>query len=375
MNGYDVIVVGLGAMGSAATYHLACRGARVLGLDQFSVPNELGSSHGLTRIIRLAYYEHPAYVPLLVRAFELWRALETDAGEQLLHVTGSIDAGPPGGEIVEGSRRSCEMYGLRHEVLTSAELSRRYPAYRLPPTSLAVLQPDGGFLLPEACIAAHARLAERSGAQLRTDERVIAWEPAPDGGVIVQTSRDRYRASRLIITAGSWLGKLVPSLAPIAVPERQVLAWLEIDRPELFAPERFPVFNLTVDEGRFYGFPAHGIPGFKIGRYHHLGETVDPDAFDRAPGPRDEAVLRDFARRYFPQGAGRALALTTCLFTNTPDEDFILDALPGAPQVIVGSPCSGHGFKFASVVGEILADLALDGRSRHDIGWLSLSRF
>src|SRR5262245_56256931 len=228
---YDVIIVGAGAMGSAAAYHLARRGKRVLALDRFGVPNELGSSHGLTRIIRLAYYEHPSYVPLLIRAFELWRELEHESGERLLHLTGAIDAGPPEGEVIQGSLRACEIYRLPHEVLTSAELTQRFPAYRLPATTMAVLQPDGGFLLPEACIGNHARLARSHSAEVRANEPVIDWEPTPNG-IRVRTPVGAYEAERLVVSAGSWLGSLVPSVAHLFTPERQVLAWFGLDRPE-----------------------------------------------------------------------------------------------------------------------------------------------
>jgi len=365
---WDAIVVGVGGMGSAALYHLARRGKRVLGLERFGVPNELGSSHGLTRIIRLAYYEHVAYVPLLRRAYELWGGLEAEAGERLLHVTGSIDAGPPDQLVFSGSLRSCEEHGLPHELLDPAEVARRFPAYRLDPSHLAVLQPDGGFLLPERCIAAHAQL---SGAELRTGERVLGWEPVGEG-VRVRTERGEVEAERLVLTAGAWMGELAG--LPV-VAERQVLAWLEPSRPELFEPDRFPVFNLQVDEEeRYYGFPAFEIPGFKLGRYHHLREGGPPDELDREPHQEDERVLREFAARYFPDGAGPALTLKTCLFENSPDEHFLLDRLPDAPQVVVGGGFSGHGFKFCSVVGEILADLALDGDTRHEIGFLRLAR-
>ena len=371
---FDAIVVGVGGMGSAALYHLARRGQRVLGLERFAIPHEMGSSHGVTRIIRLAYYEHPAYVPLLQRAYALWRELQTAAGEQLLYITGSIDAGPPGSLVFEGSRRSCEEHDLPHEVLTSAELSRRFPGYRLPAETLAVLQPEGGFLLAERCIIAHVTAAQRHGAEVHVEEPVVGWEPTA-GGVRVRTEHGVYTAGSLILTAGAWAGALVDGLAGLAVPERQVLAWLHPRRSDLFAPERFPVFNLLVEEGRYYGFPVFGVPGFKFGRYHHLGEHGDPDALDRTPHPHDEAILRAFAERYFPDGAGPTAALKACLFTNSPDEHFILDTHPTCPQVSFLAGCSGHGFKFCSVVGEILADLALHGATRHDIGLFWLARF
>jgi sarcosine oxidase len=343
----------------------------VLGLERFDVPNELGSSHGVTRIIRLAYYEHLAYVPLLRRAYELWRDLERTAAEPLLHITGSLDAGPPGGLVFSGSLRSCEEHGLPHEVLDAGELTRRYPAYRLASDTQAVLQPDGGFVLPERCIVAHVEAALAAGAALHARERVTGWEPAGEG-VRVQTGRGEYETERLVVTAGAWLGELTG--LPVEA-ERQVLAWLQPLRPELFTPDRFPVFNLQLDEeDRYYGFPVFGVPGFKFGRYHHLGERGAADALEREPRADDERLLRSFAERCFPDGAGPVLTLKTCLFENSPDEHFLIDRLPDAPQVVVGGGFSGHGFKFCSVVGEILADLATDGETWHEIGFLRLGR-
>jgi sarcosine oxidase len=350
-------------------FHLASRGLKVLGLDQFEVPHVLGSSHGLTRIIRLAYFEHPSYVPLLRRAYELWRQLESESRLSLLHITGSIDAG----QIFENSRASCRLHSLPHEVMTSTDLSVRFPAYSLPSDTMALYQPEGGFLIPEACIAAHLDLAKGLGAQLRVNEAVLGWQE-DSGGVEVETSMGTYRADRLIITAGAWVAKLVPQLQTMAVPERQVVAWLKPLRPELFKPEVFPVFNLRVPEGHFYGFPEHGEPGFKFGRYHHRHEVVDPDVMDREANVEDERLLREFAGRYFPEAMGPTLSMETCLFTNTPDEHFILDFLDGSRRVIIGSPCSGHGFKFSSVVGEILADLADEGATTHDIALHRLER-
>jgi sarcosine oxidase len=369
---YDAIVVGVGGMGSAALYHLARRGQRVLGLEQFDVPHDLGSSGGVTRIIRRAYYEHSSYVPLLARSYELWRELEAEAGERLLVVTGSVDASAEDGRIFTGSLSSCREHGLPHEVLTAEELCRSFPGYRLPAETMAVLQPEGGFLLPERCIVAHASLAIAAGAEVRARERVLRWEPVRDG-VRVRTDRGGYGAKRLVLAGGAWMSEL--SGLPLVQAERQVLGWFQPLRPELFTPERFPVFNLELEEGHFYGFPVYGIPGFKLGRYHHLGEEVDPDEVDRTPRADDEAVLRSFAERYFPDGAGPTTTLKACLFENTPDEHFVVDHHPDAPGVVCLGGGSGHGFKFCSVLGEIAADLALDGTTRHDISLLRLERF
>ncbi len=371
---FDVIVAGVGGMGSAAVDHLARRGSRVLGLERFDIPNDLGSSHGFTRIIRLAYYEHSSYVPLLHRAYELWRELEEDAAERLLHVTGSIDAGPEDSFVFAGSLRSCLDHGLPHEVVDSRELGRRYPGYRLPPETMALIQPEGGFLLPERCIVAQVERAQAHGAEVRARERVLDWEPTAEGGVRVSSDRGTYEADRLVLSAGAWMGDLAGLGADFVVAERQVLAWLQPQRPELFAPERFPVFNLVVEEGRYYGFPVFAVPGFKFGRYHHLEERVDPDAVEREPNAADEQVLREFAERYFPDGAGPTMALKVCLFENSPDEHFVLDLHPQHPQVVLAAGFSGHGFKFCSVVGEVIADLALGGETAHEIEFLRLAR-
>jgi sarcosine oxidase len=361
-------------MGSAAVYQLARRGKRVLGLERFDVPNEMGSSHGVTRIIRLAYYEHPSYVPLLRRSYELWRELEAGVGEQLLYITGSLDAGPPDSEVVEGSRRSCELHDLPHEVLSSAEITRRFPGYGLPSGHVAVLQPKGGFLLPERCIVQHVEAALALGAEVHGRERVLDWAPRGDG-VRVRTDRGTYEADRLIVTAGPWASTLVQRLGALAVPERQVLGWFQPRQPALFRRDTFPVFNLLVDEGRFYGFPVFGVPGFKVGLYHHLHERTDPDRVRRECDSRDEAVLRSFVEKYFPQAAGPTMALKVCMFTNSPDEHFIVDVHPQYPQVSIAAGFSGHGFKFCSVIGEIMADLAVEGDTSHDIGLFRLSRF
>ncbi|GIX47910.1 MAG: N-methyltryptophan oxidase [Candidatus Tectimicrobiota bacterium] len=375
MERYDAIVLGVGGMGSAAVYHLARRGLRVWGLERYGIPHTMGSSHGVTRIIRLAYYEHPSYVPLLRRAYELWRQLEHTVGERLLFITGSIDAGPADSEVFAGSRRSCELHALPHEVLEAREVQRRFPGYQLPADAWAVYQPDGGFLLAERCVVAHVMAALELGATVHGCERVEAWEPAGEG-VRVRTDRGDYLAARLVVTAGAWAGKLVPQLAGLAVAERQVLAWFQPRRPALFHPGVFPVFNVLVEEGRYYGCPVYGVPGFKVGRYHHLGQQVDPDTLDREALERqDEEVLRAFTQRYFPEAAGPTLTLKTCLFTNSPDEHFILDVHPQWPQVILAAGFSGHGFKFCSVVGEILAELAHRGDSRHDLSRFRLARF
>lgn len=371
---YNAIVIGVGGIGSSTVYALARRGKRVLGLERFDVPHEMGSSHGYTRIIRLPYYEDPSYVMLLLRSYQLWREIEQLVGEQLLHITGSIDAGPADSWVFKGSLQSALEYDLPHEVLTGRQINERFPGYRLPPETMGILQPEGGFLVPERCIVSYVEAAMALGAEVHGREAVLDWEPYGEG-VRVTSERDVYEADRLVITAGAWNHSLLKMLKGLLTPERQVLAWLQPTKPELFKPSRFPVFNLMVDEGRYYGFPVFGIPGFKFGRYHHLEEAVDPDTIRREPTAQDEQLLRDFAERYFPDGAGPTMSLKTCMFTNTPDGHFIIDTHPSYPQVSFTSPCSGHGFKFASVLGEIMADLAERGETRHNIELFRLARF
>lgn len=371
---YDVIVAGVGGMGSATVYHLARRGAKVLGLEQFDIPHELGSSHGVTRIIRLAYAEHPNYVPLLRRAYELWRELESQAGERLLIITGGVDIGEVQTGIIRGSLDACAQHDLPHEVLDAETLRQRFPGYQLPPSMVAVYQPDAGFLLPERCIVAHVNAALQHGAEVHPREPVIEWGIG-DGNVWVRTDRQTYRARRLVVTAGPWARNLVPALDELAVPERQVLIWTQPLRPELFALGSFPIFNMEAPEGHYYGFPVYGVPGFKIGKYHHRNERVDPDRMDRDCHPEDEAVLREAIRNYFPDANGPTLAMKTCLFTNSPDEHFILDHHPEHREVVLAAGFSGHGFKFCSVVGEIMAQLALDAGTQLDTDMFRLRRF
>ncbi len=374
-NNYDCIVLGVGAMGSSTVYDLAAkRGQKVLGLEKFDIPHAEGSSHGVNRVIRLAYYEDPSYVPLMRRAYELWEEIEELAGEKLLYRIGSIDAAPAGHEVFEGSLESCLVHDIPHEVLNHDQVNQRFPGYRMPPGHMALLQQDGGFLLAERSIVAYVNASLAAGAEIHARESVLSWEPTGDG-VLVHTGRAEYTAEKLVITAGAWTAGMVPSLAELAVPERQVLAWLQPEDPMLFTPANFHDFTAYFDEGRYYGFPVFGIPGFKIGKYHHLEEVADPDHMGKGVTREDEEILRSATAKYFPKANGNVMTMATCMFTNSPDEHFIIGVLPNHPQVSVAAGFSGHGFKFASVVGEIMGDLATRGETRHDIELLRLDRF
>jgi sarcosine oxidase len=374
MKSFDTIVIGIGGMGSATLWHLARRGQRVLGIERFDLGHSMGSSHGLNRIIRLAYFEHPNYVPLLRRAYELWREAEQLTREQLLFITGGIDAGTEDSRIVQGALMACREHDLAHEVLTAREATQRFPGYKLPDQYAIVFQPEAGFVASERAILAHASLAVSAGAELHGREKVIAIEPA-NGRVVVVTEQDRYEAGRVVVSAGGWISDLIPALKSTAVPERQVLGWFLPRKPDLFRPEVFPVSNIESAVGHFYQFPTWGIPGFKIGLYHHFHETGHADELSREPTPSDEEALRKGIQHMFPDADGPTLRLATCLFTNTPDEHFLIDTLPGSPEVVVASPCSGHGFKFASVIGEALADLATTGASKLDLSLFDMKRF
>ena len=372
---YDVIVVGVGAMGSSACYHLASRGSRVLGLEQFDIPHALGSSHCYSRMIRMAYYEHPDYVPLLRRAYELWRELERASGQTLFHEVGGIYMGPPQGHIVAGTLEAARRHGLPHEVLSHAELRRRFPQFFLPQEFTGIWEPRAGFLLPEKVIAAQAELALRAGTDLRGREQVLDWE-AGQNGVVVRTNKGEYRAGRLVFCGGPWTGKLVGELGMRLVVTRQVLGWVWPRRPELFGLGTFPVWGIEAADGSLsYGFPMMpDNPGLKVAR-HGRGTATDPDRVARQISPEDEAEVRDILDGHLPDGAGPLLSMRTCLYTNSPDGHFIIDAHPSHPNVILACGFSGHGFKFASVIGEVLADLAVQGNTALPAQFLGLRRF
>jgi sarcosine oxidase len=372
---YDVIVAGVGGMGSAACWQLARRGKHVLGLERFDIPHAQGSSHGLTRIIRLAYHESPAYVPLVRRAMILWNDAAERFGEPLLFITGSLDIGPDGGDLVAGSLAACREHDLPYEMLPAADINRRFPGLRVPADHRGLFQADGGFVASERGIVAHVTLAQAAGAEIRARERVLEWSPIAGGGVRVRTTRETYEAGRLILSAGAWISDLVPSLRTMAVAERQVIGWFQPADTQPFMPDAFPVTILDVEEGAYYVLPIWSTPGVKIGLHHHLRERGHADALSREPTAADEALLRVCLARYAPLANGPVMTLRTCLYTNTPDEHFIIDTLPGNEDVIVASPCSGHGYKFASVVGEILADLATTGASRFDLSMFRIGRF
>jgi sarcosine oxidase len=367
----DVIVAGLGAHGSAAAYRLAARGASVLGFDRFARGHTLGSSGGLSRIIRLSYYEHPDYVPLLRRAWTLWRELERDSGETLLTETGGLYAGDPHGELVTGALNSARTHRLEHEVLDAAALRARYPLFAWPDGWQGVFERQAGWLAPEQSIETHLRLAEDAGATLRFDEPIESWE-STDDGVRVTTATGTFEAKQLVIAAGAWMSQLAPALAAELSVERNVLFWFE-PTAERDAFAQLPVYIVQDTDRIFYGFPYIEGQGVKVAGLH-FGDKADPDTVDRTASARDEERVRAWLRRRMPLANGERRDAKVCMYTNTHDANFIVDRLADDPNVVIASACSGHGFKFSSVIGEILADLVLDGETRHPISFLSANR-
>ena len=372
---YEAVVLGLGAIGSATLYHLAHRGRRVLGIEQFAPRHRLGSSHGDSRIIREMYFEHPLYVPLVQRAYELWREVEERSGSSLMTITGGLMIGPPDGSVVRGTLKSAATHGLANEVLDAHEVRTRYPAFKPGDDLVAVVDPRAGYLAPEACNAAHLELAVSAGADSRFEEPVIEW--AADGdGVRVKSSAGTYFADQLVIAAGAWTRSLLRELELPLTVERQAVFWLEPGaRAGTYDRPRLPIYAYEYKPNHIcYGFPRleRGVKASVM----HGGETSDhPDTARRPIDEHDLNALRAALKPVLPVlSAAPVRESETCLFTNTPDHDFIIDFHPLHPQVLISSPCSGHGFKFASAIGELQAELLTVGRTRFDLSPFSLAR-
>jgi sarcosine oxidase len=372
---FDVIVVGVGGMGSATCYHLARRGVRVLGLEQFDIPHTRGSSHGYSRMIRTAYYEHPNYVPLLQRAFKLWKQLEDESLLKILHVTGGLYIGKPEGEIVGGSLASSRQHGLSYELHTHRELQTLYPQFHLPDDFVGLFEYQAGFLVPELAIGAHVDLAMRHGATIHGNEPVIGWS-SDDRGVTVTTARQTYHADQLVFASGAWTDKLITDLGIKLLVTRQVMGWVQPKRRDYFQFGVLPVWAIDNADGTLhYGFPlTPESPGLKVA-HHGPGPATDPDTIDRTPYPDDEQSFRAAIQKHLPDADGPLMSMRICMYTNSPDHHFILDRHPHHPRATIACGFSGHGFKFATVIGEALADLAMHGRSELPIEFLGLSRF
>lgn len=379
MESFDAIVIGLGAHGSGATLALARRGLRVLGIE--AAPERghaLGSSGGRTRMIRRAYFENPAYIPLLAAAWEAWGAIEAETGERLIEITGALYAGDADSDLFRGSVISAREQGLPHDVLDAAEIRRRWRIFTVSDSIGGLYDPGAGTIRPEHAIGVQLRLAEVAGAILRFGERAANWRPAQGtgGGLEIETDAGVYGADHLVIAAGAWTGSFVPDLRLPLEVERVPVFWFEPDFPIAdLAVGRLPMWMVdTGADGIFYGFPYDAEDGLKVSR-HYSGDVVDPDQVDRTERPADIERIRAFMRRSMPAADGPLRKSMVCLYANTPDHDFVIDRHPAVPGVAYASACSGHGFKFAPVVGEILADLALTGASTLPIEPFSAGRF
>ncbi|MGI8401426.1 MAG: N-methyl-L-tryptophan oxidase [Gemmatimonadaceae bacterium] len=373
---YNVIVIGLGAMGSATLFHLAKRGSRVAGFEQFKPEHRLGSSHGDSRIIRETYFEDPLYVPLVQRAHELWRELEEESGKGLMTINGGLMIGPRDGAVITGTLRSAREHSLPHALLSPADVRERFPAFHLGDDLVAVFDPRAGYLDPERCNAAHVDGARKAGAEVHSEEPVLEWN-ADGAGVSVRTSKATYRADRIVVAAGAWSSALLADLALPLTIERQVVFWLE---PERQAPQydasRFPIYAYEFEPGTIcYGFPR--LPRGVKAAVMHRGEIASsPEKINRTVEDKESNILRAALYPVLPDLSDAPVrGSDVCLFTNTPDHDFIVDFHPRHPQVLISSPCSGHGFKFASAIGELQADILVDGTSRFDLSPFRIGRF
>ena len=379
---YDVIVLGVGSMGSSTCYQLAKRGYKVLGLEQFDIPHELGSHAGQSRIIRKAYGEGSDYVPLLERAYKNWQTLESETNSQVYYKTGLAYFGASDDPFIKTVRGSSKKYKIPLNDLTVEECDKKFPQFKLPQNFQRLEEPDAGFITPERSILLFVQQAVLKGAVIRTREKVLEWKREASGSVTVVTNRGTYKASKLIITAGPWAGKMIPSLTSKLTVTRQAVAWVKPKKWDNFMLGKFPCWILEDKDHDYYGFPilpvgTFGGPlGFKLALHYPGADTTDPDSVNRSTKESDEKLLIDFLNRFIPDGYENTLVMKTCLYTNSPDQNFIIDYLSGFDKDIVfATGFSGHGFKFVSVVGEILADLAMDGSTHLPIDFLSSKRF
>jgi sarcosine oxidase len=376
METFDAIVVGLGSHGSAAAAVLARRGQRVLGLERFGRGEAFGSSGGWSRMIRIAHFEHPWLVPLAVASWDRWEDLERETATPLLTGTGGLYGGPSGSAIVAGASDSAGGHGLPHEVLDSDEIHRRWPILEPAEDTVAILEERAGTIRIDRAIAAHLAVAERDGARLEFGRRVVDWRPADGGGFEVETADGQIvGGEHLVLTAGPWIGEVVPDVRLPLTVEREVPMWFRptVD-PARVGADRLPVWVLRDADTIFYGIPYDPGLGLKVS-IHHWGTFVDPDTVEREVGEPDIARVRKFLRARMPLADGPLAGAKVCLYTNTPDEAFVIDRHPAAPGIAFASACSGHGFKFAPVIGEILADLATDGRTAWPIDRFRADRF
>ncbi|RZT86293.1 sarcosine oxidase [Pseudonocardia sediminis] len=370
--GHDVIVVGLGGMGSASAHRLAAGGLRVLGLDRHPPAHDQGSSHGGSRITRQAYFEDPAYVPLLRRAGELWDAVAEESGRHLVDWSGGVMVGRPDGPTISGSLASARYWGLEHELLDAGQIHTRYPTLRPSDADVALVERRAGSVNPEESVRAHLDLAGRYGADLRHGETVLDWT-ATDAGVRVRTERATHEADRLVLAPGAWAPDLLADLGVPMQIERYVQFWFAPSDPAAFAGH--PVYIWEGPGGRqFYGFGLGGDGTVKVA-FFRGGDVCDPASIDRTVHPGEVEEIRAFAAPHVPGAVAEFVRAKTCMYTCTPDHHFVIAPHPAHPAVTVACGFSGHGFKFVPVVGEIVADLVTAGSTSHPIDLFDPARF
>ncbi len=370
MKSYDVVVAGLGGIGSATLYHLASRGLKVLGVDPFPPPHALGSSHGETRMIRTAYFEHENYVPLLQRAYELWGELEERSKKKLYEEVGVLEVGVPDGPLISGVKRAADIHKLSVDEWSHAEARKRYPQFAYTPEQVVLYEPRAGYLLVEDCVSAHLAEAKKAGATLSLGSRLTRWSDVGDGARI-SLGNETVDAGALVITAGPWAGELLHSLGIPLQVTRQPMFWFPAE-PALWTET--PCFAYELEQGFFYGIPALGRSGIKAALHTGGAAVPDPSRVDRGLDEASLQPVKDFLERHALGVRTQPYRHSVCLYTMSPDGHFIIDQLAGG-RVSFAAGFSGHGFKFATVMGEILADLATGGKTEHPIEFLRASRF
>lgn len=373
---YDVVVIGGGSMGTAAAYYRAKAGAKVLVLDRYTIPNSMGSHHGVTRMLRLNYGNGSSYVPMAQEALELWRELEQETGCKLFEETGCVTIGAPTSKFVEVAIESAQVNNIPYKVLTADELMSRWCGFSLPAHYIGCYDPKAGYLFSEECLTAYKEASEKLGAKVHENEGVSAIETNEDGTITVTTDKGIYYAKKAIVTAGAWLKKLLSDIDIQLQPMRKTISWFQPKKENIY-DDNFPCYIFdTEKDGHYYGFPDFDNHGLKLGR---MDDDIpcDPDDVNRTYGvyKQDENDVRNFLKRYMPDAAGKLLDGKVCMFSNTPDEDFIIDIHPDNSNIVFAGGFSGHGFKFASVIGAILSELSTDGTTTRDINFLNLKRF
>lgn len=366
---FDVIIIGTGAMGSSASHYLSDNNLKVLAIDQFTPPHNNGSSHGETRIIRSSYYEHESYVPLIKESFKLWNDLQKKTDLPILEMTGGLMIGKENSELFEGSKTSAELHNLNHKIISNKDIKENFPQFITNNNELALLEKDAGILFPENCIKT---FLDNSNIDFAFNEKVIQINQNKSNIEII-TDKNNYKTKKLIISAGAWINKLLPELnLPIKI-ERQVLFWFKTNNNK-FSKEKFPIFLYEYEKDKiFYGFPDIGN-GFKVA-FHQTNNFIDPDLIEKEVNNKEIDKIKNTLKEFMNLDSFDILKTDVCMYTKTQDTHFIIDYYPDNKNIIIASPCSGHGFKFASVIGKILSDMCIGNKINFDLNLFKISRF